>query len=203
MSDLLLPALLGVLAGSVPFAWLAVRWRTGRDLGAEGSGNVGALNSMRVARSPAVGISVLLLDAGKGVAAVLLARALAPAPHADLAALVGAVAGHAYNPWLSWARKRITGGKGFATAGGGLSLTLPWLIAAWFGVVLLAWFAFRATRGIRDEAPATATAMLLLPVAGALLYGLPAALAAGALALLVLPKHVRELRTLLFTAPAA
>jgi glycerol-3-phosphate acyltransferase PlsY len=197
VTELVLPFLLGVALGSVPFAWLAVRWRTGRDVGAEGSGNVGALNSMRVARSPAVGIAVLLLDAAKGAVAVLLARAWFPVPHADLAAMVGAVAGHDYNPWLSLARGRVTGGKGFATAGGALAPTLPWLIAAWLLLSLLAWAAFRAARGITDEAPATATATLLLPLVAFLVHGLPWALACLALALLILPKHVREVRALL------
>ena len=200
MAPLVWTFLLGAALGSLPFAWLAVRWRTGRDVGAEGSGNVGALNSMRVARSPGLGIVVLALDAAKGAVAVLLARTLVPAPHADLAALVGAVAGHAYNPWLSFARGRLTGGKGFATAGGGLALTLPLLIAVWLGAVVVAWFVFRALRAVTDEAPATALATLLLPAFGLALHGAPGGWACFGLALLILPKHVREVRALL-TAP--
>ena len=198
MAELLVPALLGFLVGSVPFAWIAVRWRTGRDLGSEGSGNVGALNSMRVARSPAVGIAVLLLDAAKGVGAVLLARWVSSASHADLAGVVGAVAGHDYNPWLSWVRGRLTGGKGFATAAGGLGATLPMLVACWVGVTLGTWLVLRATRGLRDESPSTALATLLLPPAGLWLYGTPGAITGAALALLVLPKHVAEVRAVLF-----
>lgn len=197
MDGLVLPFLSGAALGSIPFAWLAVRWRTGRDVGAEGSGNVGALNSMRVARSPALGIVVLGLDAAKGAAAVLLARALSAAPHADLAAMVGAVAGHDYNPWLSLARGRLAGGKGFATAGGALALTFPWLIAVWLGLALLAWTAFRALRRITDEAPATAAATLLLPLPAAALHGWAACSATLAMTLLILPKHVREVRALL------
>lgn len=197
MDALLLPFLVGAALGSVPFAWLAVRWRTGRDVGAEGSGNVGALNSMRVARSPALGIAVLALDAAKGAAAVLLAGTLFTAPHAGLAAMVGAVAGHDYNPWLSLARGRITGGKGFATAGGALAFALPWLIAVWLGLAFLAWGLFRTLRGITDEAPATALATLLLPLLALALYGEAACEATVALALLILPKHVREVRALL------
>ncbi len=193
---LLLPFALGALVGSVPCAWLLVRWRTGGDVAREGSGNVGALNAARVSRSRSLGLLVLALDALKGVAAVLLARALAPAAHGDLAAGVGAVAGHDYNPWLSFAQGRVVGGKGFATAAGVLGLTLPWLVAVWLGVVLLVYLPLRRLRGVRDEAPSTAAATLLLPLPAAALHGVPALLAVSALALLILPKHLRDLREL-------
>lgn len=195
--DLVGPLLLGVLLGSVPFAWLLVRWRTGGNVSREGSGNVGALNAARVGRSRGLGVLVLLLDALKGAVAVLLARALFSAPHADLAAGVGAVAGHDYNPWLSLAQRRWTGGKGFATAGGFLAFTLPGLALVWLAGVTLVYVPLWRLRGIVDESPATAAATLLLPPAAWALHGFPALLAMLALALLVLPKHVREVRAAL------
>jgi glycerol-3-phosphate acyltransferase PlsY len=198
-----LAALLGVAIGSIPFAYLLVRWRTGRDVRAEGSGNVGALNSMRVARSRALGVAVLLLDAAKGAVATLGAGALLGGPEAALAAGVGAVAGHAYNPWLSLRRGRLSGGKGFATAAGALLCVAPWLVAAWLAVVALVYAALRAARGVRDEAPATLVGMVALVPAAALLYGGPVVAAAGALALLILPKLVRETRAALSPPTAA
>ena len=44
--DLMLPILLGYLAGSVPFAFLLAR-RAGIDVRVAGSGNVGAANVLR------------------------------------------------------------------------------------------------------------------------------------------------------------
>ena len=199
MNDLVplaLAALLGVALGSIPFAWLLVRWRTGHDVAGTGSGNVGALNASRVARSRGLGVLVLVLDLAKGAGAALLARALFAAPHADLVAGVGTVAGHDYNPWLSIARGRVVGGKGFATAAGFLLVTVPWCVVFWFGVLLPTYAILRKAIGMRDEAPSSFLATLLLPVPTALTYGTAAALATCAVAALVLPKHVHDLKTL-------
>lgn len=196
MAALLPGVLLGLLVGSVPCAWLLVRWRTGRDVAREGSGNVGALNASRVGRSKALGAVVLLLDILKGAAAVLVARTASSAPHADLAALVGAVAGHDYNPWLSLARRRLVGGKGFAAAAGGMLVALPWLVAGWCALVVPLYLGLRRLAGLTDEAPATAGATLLLPLLAWPLYALPGVLTTGALALLILPRHVPDVRAL-------
>lgn len=192
-----LAVVLGFLLGSIPCSWLLVRWRTGKDLASEGSGNVGALNSMRVARSPALGALALALDLVKGTAAVLVARALGVERTVQLATGVAAVAGHAYNPWLSWLRGRLSGGKGFATATGAFLPLTPWLVATWLGVLLLAWVLFRVARGIRDEAPASAVATLALPPAAHLLYAQPEVWAMVALASIMLAKLLREVRGVL------
>lgn len=156
------------LLGTIPFGWLLVRWRTGQDLAGSGSGNVGALNSLRVSRSRGLGALVLLLDLLKGVAAVLLARLLAPAPPIEHAAAVLAVLGHSLNPWLTLRRRRLSGGKGFATAAGGLLLLAPWLVGLWVGLLIVTYALLRAVWGQRDEAPASLLATLSMPVASAL-----------------------------------
>lgn len=61
------------LLGAVPFGLLAVRAVTGRDIRAEGSGNIGATNVFR-AVGPALGVVVLLLDMLKGAVPVFVAR---------------------------------------------------------------------------------------------------------------------------------
>jgi hypothetical protein len=63
---------LAYLLGSIPFGYLLVRIFRKQDIRATGSGNIGATN---VARSGAKGLGILtlLLDLGKGLAAVLLA----------------------------------------------------------------------------------------------------------------------------------
>jgi len=195
-AELLLAALMGAALGSIPFAWLLVRWRTGRDVAGTGSGNVGALNASRVAGSPWLGVAVLGLDLAKGVAAALVARALFRVPHAELFAGVGCVAGHDYNPWLSIARGKIVGGKGFATAAGFFLATMPWCVAIWFALLIPSYAVLLWTIGMRDEAPSSFLATLLLPVPAALLYGPAAAAATVAVAILILPKHVADLRGL-------
>jgi glycerol-3-phosphate acyltransferase PlsY len=194
---ILLAALGGVLLGTIPFAYLVVRWRTGRDLRTEGSGNVGALNTLRVSRSRGLGLLVLLLDAAKGATAAVAAGAFLGGSGPALAAGVGAVAGHAYNPWLSIRRGRLSGGKGFATAAGALLFVAPWLVFVWLATVALVYALLRAARGVRDEAPATVAGMLAIVPAAGWLYGGPVAIAASLLCLLVLPKLVRETRAAL------
>ena len=111
------------LLGSIPFGYLLVRTFRHQDIRQSGSGNIGATN---VARSGAKGLGLLtlLLDLLKGVAAVLIARYLAPL-HYDIAvaAAVAAILGHCFPVWLGF-----RGGKGVAT-GLGVFLALDWRMA--------------------------------------------------------------------------
>ena len=98
------------LIGSIPFSWLVVRWKTGKDVRAVGSGNVGATNAMRAAGRGA-GALALLLDVAKGIAPVLIVRAIGTTDLVESMAAAAAVVGHMYPVWL-----RFRGGKGVATA---------------------------------------------------------------------------------------
>ena len=64
--------LLGYLLGSIPFGYLLVRARSGADVRAMGSGNIGAANVARTA-GLSIGVATLVLDAAKGFFAVWLA----------------------------------------------------------------------------------------------------------------------------------
>jgi glycerol-3-phosphate acyltransferase PlsY len=124
------------LLGSIPFAWLLVRLVGRGDVRRVGSGNVGATNALRAAGWK-VALPIALLDIGKGVAAVLLMRAVTPNPAWVAAAGLAAVVGHCFPVWLGF-----SGGKGVATAAG-VYFTLAWtpmlvVLAVW--VVLLALF---------------------------------------------------------------
>jgi glycerol-3-phosphate acyltransferase PlsY len=128
------------LLGAIPFSYLVAKWR-GVDVRTVGSGNVGATNVMRSA-GPLPGVLALLLDAGKGAAAALLARSLAAAqaPEAartlPAAAAAAAVLGHVYPVWL-----RFRGGKGVATGAGAFVPLAPLaagLAVATFAVVTAA-----------------------------------------------------------------
>ena len=65
-------ALLGYLLGSIPFGLLLTRAAGLGDIRRIGSGNIGATNVLRTGNK-ALAAATLLLDAGKGAAAVLLA----------------------------------------------------------------------------------------------------------------------------------
>ena len=121
----------GYLLGSIPFGLLLTRIAGAGDLRAIGSGNIGATNVLRTGRKGLAALT-LLLDMGKGAAAVLIARAFSP--EVAMIAAAGAFFGHLYPVWL-----RFRGGKGVATMLGvvlalhwpcGLIFAAAWLIAA-------------------------------------------------------------------------
>ena len=134
--DWLLALMLGYALGSVPFGLLLARAAGKGDIRQVGSGNIGATNVLRTG-SKWLAAAVLVLDAGKGVAAVLLAGALwaQQAVILDMAmAGLGALIGHCFPVWL-----RFRGGKGVATMLGvsfgldwriGMASALTWLVVA-------------------------------------------------------------------------
>ena len=69
-------AALAYLLGSIPSGYILVRVFRGEDVRQSGSGNIGATNVAR--SSTTLGVLTLILDTLKGLAAVLLARALFP-----------------------------------------------------------------------------------------------------------------------------
>ena len=121
LTIILLPA--AYLLGSIPTAWLLARRRLGQDLRQLGDGNVGAENAARVLGYRA-GIIVAMVDVGKGLAAILLARVVAGDDYFLPVALLGgwtAIIGHSWPVWL-----RGAGGRGAATAAGALLGMTPW-----------------------------------------------------------------------------
>jgi glycerol-3-phosphate acyltransferase PlsY len=112
MNPYFITAAVGYLLGSTPFGYLLVRIFKGEDVRTSGSGNIGATNVAR--KSPALGVATLVLDAAKGLAAVLVARVLFSGPHQQLlmtTAAFFAVLGHLFPVWL-----KFRGGKGVATS---------------------------------------------------------------------------------------
>ncbi len=129
MPWLLLVGVVGYLVGSIPTAFLFVRWKSQLDIREVGSGNVGTLNSYQVTKSKLVGAAVLVADFLKGVVAVHLGSLIAPELGFTASATggVAAVVGHNYPIWL-----RFRGGRGLATAAGVL-VPLQWLVVAFWG----------------------------------------------------------------------
>ncbi len=167
-------AAVGYLLGSIPFGLLLTRM-AGTDIRTVGSGNIGATNVLRTGRK-GLAAATLLLDAGKGATAVLLARQFAggDALTAESAAMMAGAAafiGHCFPVWLGF-----NGGKGVATMLGvvlaalplaGLASALTWLAAA-----LLTRYSSVAGMAAAVAAPVAALllgqevwALILIPVA--------------------------------------
>ena len=133
---LALTFVLAYLAGSIPFGVLVARALGLGDLRTIGSGNIGATNVLRTGNKGAAA-ATLVLDAGKGAVAVLVARTLA-GESAALVAGFAAFLGHLFPVWLGF-----RGGKGVATfLGTMLALAWPAGVAACLTWIAAA-FAFR------------------------------------------------------------
>lgn len=131
------PWLLGILTvayllGSIPFGLLVSKFMGLGDVRNIGSGNIGATNVLRTGSKKAAFLT-LMLDGGKGAAAVLIASYLYGNTAAQVAGL-GAFLGHIYPVYL-----RFKGGKGMATFLGvflainpltGLAACATWLVTA-------------------------------------------------------------------------
>lgn len=173
--DWLLSALTGYLLGSIPFGLLLARVAGLGDVRKIGSGNIGATNVLRTGNK-GVAAATLLFDLLKGLAPVLIAKALWPGTE-GLAA-VAAVIGHCFPVWLGF-----RGGKGVAT-NAGVSFGLAWQVGLAYALVWLAVLAL-----LRISSVAGMSAVVAAVVAAALLgfpqYVLPLAI----IALLVIFLH--------------
>jgi glycerol-3-phosphate acyltransferase PlsY len=181
---LVLIALLAYLLGSVPFGLLITRALGLGDLRGIGSGNIGATNVLRTGNKAAAA-ATLLLDAGKGGVAVLVARALA-GEEAAMVAGFAAFLGHLFPVWLGF-----RGGKGVATfLGVALALAWPAGLAA-----CATWLA--AAFGFRYSSLAALIAAATVPFWFAV-WGPPGAAWLGlGLAVLVFIRHGANIRRLI------
>ena len=123
----------GYIMGSIPFGLVLARVAGLGDLRKMGSGNIGTTNVLRTGRKD-LAAATLLLDGGKGAAAVLIAQLWGP--DMGLVAALGAVLGHLFPLWL-----KFKGGKGVATTLGVL-LALAWPVGVgacltWLAVAAL------------------------------------------------------------------
>ena len=189
-SDLVLPALvvaLSYLLGSVPFGLLLTRAAGLGDVRSIGSGNIGATNVLRTGNKR-IAAATLLLDAGKGAAAVLIVRYLVPGDKSLLEPLAAGAAliGHIYPVWLGF-----KGGKGVATFLG-IAFALAWPIgaaAAAVWLLALALVRISSVGGLAAAVSAPITAWWLGAPRLTLLF--------AGVALLVFWKHRENIRRLI------
>jgi len=180
------------LLGSIPFSYLIVKARTGKDVRTLGSGNVGGTNVARAA-GKAAGLLAALLDASKGAAAVLLARALDAPPAVVGGAAFAAVLGHCLPVFLGF-----RGGKGGATAAGALVVLAPVaaLLSALVLVLMVAWKRWVSLAGLTASA-ATPLLVLFLQRLEWAPAGAWLSLTTAAIAALILIRHRDNVRRLL------
>jgi len=175
------------LLGSIPFGYLLVKWKTGGDIRASGSGNIGATNVTRTT-GRAAGLATLALDVGKGYLAVWLAGRLTghDALWMSLAALA-VMGGHAYPVFLAF-----KGGKAVASFYGAFLCLTPLAVVAIFVVFIgvVAWTRYISLGSIIGAATFPLAVWLILQPEIAVLA---AAVVAGAF---IIYKHRDNLRRL-------
>jgi glycerol-3-phosphate acyltransferase PlsY len=121
---------LSYLLGAVPFGFILVMWRTGKDIRDVQSGRTGGTNAMRAAGIP-TGLTTGILDILKGLFAVSIAKALVPDSQLIWAlAPIAAIVGHNYSISLIKVSEdgkiKFGGGAGGATVlGGAIGLWAP------------------------------------------------------------------------------
>ena len=129
----LVAVVIGYFLGSIPFGLLLTRM-IGIDIRQVGSGNIGTTNVLRTGNKW-LAAATLLLDAGKGAAAVAIGREIG----GETSAIAGGTAaflGHCFPIWL-----RFRGGKGVAAILGITLAASPLAgaaaLAAWLGGALV------------------------------------------------------------------
>ncbi|MGO4723434.1 MULTISPECIES: glycerol-3-phosphate 1-O-acyltransferase PlsY [unclassified Inquilinus] len=186
-------ALLGYLLGSIPFGLVLTKAAGLGDIRSIGSGNIGATNVLRTGHK-GLALATLLLDGGKGAAAVLIAGLFDP----TLAVLAGggAMLGHIFPVWLGF-----KGGKGVATALGTL-LAVMWPVGVlccliWLVMALLFRMSSLASLTSIAAAPVLGWALSGVPVFGMVRTDLACAALALFIAVLVFIRHDGNIRRLL------
>jgi glycerol-3-phosphate acyltransferase PlsY len=122
----------GYIFGSFPSACIAGHLRKGVDIREVGSRNMGAMNVIYEVGIPE-GILVLLIDVGKGIGAIILARWMGATMIIQLCAGAAAIIGHCFPLFL-----KFRGGKGGATSLGILLFLMPKAILFYVGIAAVA-----------------------------------------------------------------
>lgn len=192
---------LGYVIGSIPFGLILSLLFGYGDIRKIGSGNIGATNVLRTGNKK-LALATLLLDSGKAALPILLIFGGIPfyiKPHTFLSFIepyglfiiseifvVGVVVGHCFPIWL-----KFKGGKGVATALGGLLAAVPY-------AGLTACITWLITAKITKISSLSAlVALAIAPIVTLLIYGSAPALICTLITLLVFWRHKENIKRLL------
>lgn len=180
------------LLGSVSWSVVIVRLLQGLDVRTVGSGNAGATNVLRAAGKKA-GAAVLALDVAKGITAVAVPRALEAPAAVVSGAAVAVVVGHVFPVFFGF-----RGGKGVATALGALGTLAPSAMALGLVVFLavVAWKRYVSLGSIVTAAIFPLLVWITLRLRWSQSGGPWLLMASGAIAILIVTKHSRNLQRL-------
>ncbi|HNZ47478.1 MAG TPA: glycerol-3-phosphate 1-O-acyltransferase PlsY [Candidatus Hydrogenedentes bacterium] len=181
-----LAILLSYLAGSIPTGlWLGLRFR-GIDIRKEGSGNIGATNTLRVLGKP-FGAVALAVDVFKGWVAVTVFSLLNPWLYLPIICGLAAILGHTFSLFV-----RFRGGKGVATSAGAfLGLApMPMLIAGAVFLVIVG-ITRMVSLGSITAAAVAAVSVFFFPVSG------PVRIVAVLVAALIILRHHSNIKRIL------
>ncbi|MCF6408242.1 glycerol-3-phosphate 1-O-acyltransferase PlsY [Pseudalkalibacillus salsuginis] len=132
--SIIVVSLIGYLIGSISFSYLIAKKIKQIDIRTQGSGNAGATNTLRLLGwGPA--ITVLLLDASKGIVAVLLSYLVGVEGWIAFIAGFFAIIGHNWPIYYGF-----RGGKGVATTIGVFAILvfIPTLISGIVAILIIA-----------------------------------------------------------------
>ncbi len=181
--------LVAYLLGSIPFGYLIVKTKLGKDVRETGSRSIGATNVLRTA-GRAGGILTFVLDVAKGTAAVMLARMLTPDNQSVIAAAaLAAILGHIFTIFLEF-----KGGKGVATGVGVFLAINPEAVAAALLIfVIVVWLSRYISLG---SIIATAAFPVLAYVMSQGKLSIPVLMSTILGAVLIVAKHHENIRRL-------
>ncbi len=141
----------GYLLGSIPAAYLGVKWFKGQDIRKLGTGNVGSSNVAR-STSKVLAVPIALFDMGKGALAVWIAHLIGFTAAQQLAVGFMTIVGHNWSVFIGF-----HGGKGMVTSLGIIAYFSPLL------AVIIVFISYLPAI-IRQMAPGVAVALISLPL---------------------------------------
>ncbi len=156
MADYYIFLIVGVayLFGSFPSAYILVRKFYNKDIRQEGSGNVGAMNTLHTTGNRLLAVLAALLDMAKGAVPAFLFSHIFPLGYIHLITLLlGVLLGHLYSVWIGF-----RGGRGLAVTAGVFLVISPPVVGVWV-VLWLIYFTF-----LRNSLISTLIATFIMPL---------------------------------------